>query len=516
MKTISRNAILYLRLSDLRNEQALDGREAALRAQAELLGWTVVRVAIENDMTGHRPKPASAFKRKKVAVKLPDGTEDITYRVLRPVFQSVVSDLKNGAANALLAEDLDRIARDPRDLEDLIDLAEHHGSDVQSASAGEINLRTSDGITMARVLMAFANKSSRDTARRVSSGRKRHAENGSYGGGKRPYGYRVDQAAPKYAKSLLVVPDEADVIRQAADDLLHGVSLASIAAHLRDRGVPTARGARWRAETLRDIMLKPSIAGLIPFWGEDAPRRPSCRNETPAGYHTAKWEPIIDRDVWERLRDMLLDPSRRTNHSNANAPRYLLSGIALCGICADGTLVRVNGAGYCCSGGKGHLHRSPARCDDYVERIVIARLSQPDTADLLKPAPRPGIDTPALRVQVRKLRKRKSDLAAMFADGTIDKAGLRTGTNQIKRRLEAAEQQLTAATEPDHLAEFRDPLTDAAVVWEGLSLGRRREIVRALVNVTFVPCKALGGKFNTDGVQIEWRSDVDGETAAAA
>jgi hypothetical protein len=52
---------------------------------------------------------------------------------------------------------------------------------------------------------------------------------------------------------------------------------------------------------------------------------------------------------------MMADPSRRTNHSNANAPRYLLSGIALCGICGDGTRAKVNGGGYCCGSGKGQL-----------------------------------------------------------------------------------------------------------------------------------------------------------------
>ena len=95
---------------------------------------------------------------------------------------------------------------------------------------------------MARVLMAFANKSSRDTARRVSAGRQRHSGNGSFGGGKRPYGYQPDPDSPSYAKSLLIVPEEAAVIRQAADDLMHGVSLASIAACV-IAGCPSSRGS---------------------------------------------------------------------------------------------------------------------------------------------------------------------------------------------------------------------------------------------------------------------------------
>jgi hypothetical protein len=173
---------------------------------------------------------------------------------------------------------------------------------------------------------------------------------------------------------------------------------------------------------------------LIPYWAEDeetGARLRTSRYDTPAGYYEAKWPPILDRDVSERLRDILSDPSRRTNHGNANAPRCLLSGIAQCGICGDSTLVKVNGGGYSCGGGKvQHLHRSPARTDDYVERVIIARLSQPDIAEVLVPPERPGADTAALRTEVRKLRKRKTDLAAMFADGTIDAADLATGRSR--------------------------------------------------------------------------------------
>ena len=41
---------IYLRLSDARLEEALTGREAKCRAQAELWGWTVRRVVVENDV----------------------------------------------------------------------------------------------------------------------------------------------------------------------------------------------------------------------------------------------------------------------------------------------------------------------------------------------------------------------------------------------------------------------------------------------------------------------------------
>ena len=181
---------LYLRLSDLRKEEALDGREARLRAEAGRLGWTVGRVVVENDIdpaTG-TAKPASAWKRRKITT--PGGRTQL--RVIRPGFRSVLDDLMAGAAGAVLAEDLDRACRDPRDLEDLIDACAERAAWARSLS-GSLTLTgggTDAEITMARMMVAVASKSSADTARRVAGARETLAGKGAYGGGKRPYGYR--------------------------------------------------------------------------------------------------------------------------------------------------------------------------------------------------------------------------------------------------------------------------------------------------------------------------------------
>src|SRR2546423_15328825 len=96
---------LYLRLSDLRTEEAFDKRVAKLRSLADTLGWVVFRVVIENDMI---PSPdgklrsASAFKRKRI--KTPSGKVEL--RVVRPGFREVLDDIATGRVNSMLAEDL--------------------------------------------------------------------------------------------------------------------------------------------------------------------------------------------------------------------------------------------------------------------------------------------------------------------------------------------------------------------------------------------------------------------------
>ena len=488
----STTADLYLRLSDFRADDAdsFGAREATLRTRAAGLGWAVGRVVIENDVAADgRRKPASAYKRR-------GG------RVWRPGWRSVLADLGTGAATAVLAEDLDRVARDPRDIEDLIDAVAACGGHARSLS-GSLTLTdggTSDQVTMARVMVTMASKSSADTARRVADGRERSALAGSYGGGRRPFGYRADPDAPKGAKTLLTVPAEAAVIRRAAAAILAETgddrkSLAYLARELRDGDVPTVTGAAWSAEILRDVMIKPSLAGITV--------------NTRTGTGTAGAWGILPRETWEACRAVLTDPARRTN-PNGNAPKWLGSGLYRCGACDDGTSVSVHGGrdrrtpAYACQA-KAHLRRMAAAADDYVGQVIAARLALPDARDLLRPPARPGVDTAALRAEQVKVERGLSRAGRLVASDDMTEAEYRRDTRDARTRLIEIAGQLSAATVPDPLAEFRDAPGSQAV-WKALPLARKRDVLATLATVTLLPATRRGRGFDPDSVRVTPRS----------
>jgi DNA invertase Pin-like site-specific DNA recombinase len=468
MTTPAHAADLYLRLSDARLEERLDGREAKLRARARDLGWAVHRVIVENDMVPGNGdgtlRPASAWKRRRITT--PSGRVEL--RTIRPGFRSMLDDLTSGRVNAILAEDLDRVLRQPRDGEDLIDAVEQAGATCRSLTG---SLALTDGGTsaeqaMARVMVTMASKASADTSRRVAAARERLAGK-SYQGGRRPYGFRPDPDAAAYHKTLLIVDGEAGVLRQAADDILdRKISLKAIARDLRDRGLRTASGGAWSAEALRAVLLKPAVAGLAVSGGQlvDAP-----------------WPAILERDRWERLRDKLTDPARRTNLARANEPRWLVSGFATCGVCGGRTRVAGgrNRAPAYVGGGCCHVRRTAARVDEYVAWHVIDRLSRPDADGLLRPAPRPSVDARKLRAEARRLRARKQAQMRLHAAGDIDDADLATGMRAIRDRLAQIEAQLAASDQADPLAEFRGQ--PAETVWAQLGMARRRAVVQTLI-----------------------------------
>ena len=425
---------IYLRLSDLRTEDELGGREVTLRAEAKRLGWAVHRVVIENDLAPNGQ--ASAFKRKRI--RLPNGRVEL--RTVRPGFRSVLADIMTGIN--LLAEDLDRMVRQPRDGEDLLDAVELGGASARSLSG---SLALTEGGTdaerfTARIMAAVANKSSADTARRVRDARQRWAGQ-SYQGGRRPYGFRVAKDTEQYHRNLVIDPDEATVIRTAAADILdRGISLKAIAARLRAQNIPTVTGTEWTPSTLRDVLSKPAVAGLTSYKGGEL--RP------------APWPAILDRDTWDRLTDLF---DGRKNPGTSNEPRWLLSCYATCGVC--GSPVKCTGSSkrraYTCIK-NGHVRRSATAVDNYVSQVVIARLSSPDAADLLRPPPRPGTDAGKLRAEARKLRAKSAKLGALFAADVVTETQLTSGTKVIRERLAVIDTQLAASDQPDPLTEFRD------------------------------------------------------------
>ena len=191
----------------------------------------VVEVFREND--------TSAFKQRTIV--LPSGEK--VRRVVRPRFRAMLQSLANGGGDAMVAYDLDRAVRDPRDLEDLIDAKVLYGFGVHSTT-GNLRLDTDSDIAMARVLVAMANKSSADTARRVARASRQQAVEGRWHGGRAPYGYRMADS------TLYIVPERAALVREAARRVLAGESLYLISRVWNERGERTAHDTAWTERAL--------------------------------------------------------------------------------------------------------------------------------------------------------------------------------------------------------------------------------------------------------------------------
>lgn len=177
-------------------------------------GWVVVGHYVDNDVSAY------------------DGRE-------RPAWDRLVEDLGASRVDAIIAWHPDRTYRRMRDLEDLVDLVESRRVAMATVQAGDVDLSTTQGRLVARLAGAVAAHESEHKSERIIRKHLELAERGRWKGGRRNYGYR-----PVGGGQLEVVPEEAKVIREAAERALAGEAIHGICMDFTARGIPTLRGGR--------------------------------------------------------------------------------------------------------------------------------------------------------------------------------------------------------------------------------------------------------------------------------
>lgn len=452
-------------------------------ALASIRRWDIARDYEDNDL--------SAYQRK----------------VVRPRFEEMLKDLGSGAIKGVVVYDLDRLVRQPRDLERLIDIYEENPGYVFSSLQGDIDLTSSDGRTMARVMVAFANKSSTDTSRRVK--RKQQAlvsEGKLLHGGRRPYGWLPDGKSVDPAARKEILAGHARI--------LAGDRISAIQEDWAARGIaPTnAKGERFvasvkagkapgsvRHKTVQQTLTNPALAGIKVFKGEVVT---GTDGESVRG----DWEPICTPAELDAVM-RALQGHQRTTRGGQGVAKYLLSGIARCGACSKGMRGGVKGGSYYYACGNyspdfrcGKVRRAGAPVDDLVIDLTLAdrhRRRQGGPSSLPKWE---GAEELA-RVQGEIAELIAARKAAKLSVATLIEVlpPLEAERDELlyqRRRVEAEAVQARAAEAAD--VETREQFL-------ARPLDRQRALVlQSLKAVIIHPAGRGGHKFNPDLIEPLW------------
>lgn len=476
------DVVIYRRQSrdDTGDELAVDRQGEDCAKLAALRGWTVAETITDNDL--------SASGRRR-----------------RPGFERMLTMVHDGRVAGVVAWDMTRLSRNRPDLVRLLETGEKRGITIALVRGTDLDLSTPSGQLTADILGAVA----RGETKVKSDRQRRAAEQAAAAGrpyvvGRRAFGFEQDGITHRHA--------EVAALRQAYDDLLHGVPLGRIARDLNARGLFTPqltraeRGpngevvkapapSRWTAQTISPTLLNPRYAGLRARSVRPEHGRPKweiiCQ---------AVWEPVVSEETWRAACSILGDPSRRTAPRSAQA---LLTGVALCGVCGSPVHGGRQAQGrktYRCKAAQGHVVRVAEPVDEYVGVVVVERLSRPDAAELLADDTRP--DAAELRSESQALRIRLDALATEFADGELTASQLRTATARLRARLDGVERSLADAGRVNVLGPVVGA-EDVAAAWEGLDVDRRRAVIDLLMTVRLLPPGRGTRTFRPETVDIE-------------
>lgn len=326
--------------------------------------------------------------------------------------------------------------------------------------------------------------------------------------GKQPAGYRVDRD-PRTGKSLgrIVDTGQARVLAKAAEMALDpDIKVSSL------RNISRTLKAEWA-----------EVGGVGPFRPQDVSR--ILKNPTTFGLYvhqgkvigTGAWEPALDPALMPRLAGAL-DRSDKTL-TRGTAPKYLLSCIAVCGVCMESgeagliTFRRRRNRSYhsenyyCYS--HNHVSRSMSRVDEHVQEVLMRWFERPDALMLLlaeeDDCEQVSVDDEMatidqLRAEVKAYVKRAAR-TRMSADAVA------TYVEELETQIAEAQDRISAATAKVDVL-VRDSFgPDARARWKARDLMEKRAIIRATAVVTINPCETRG-VHSEIGVTVQPRKGI--------
>jgi site-specific DNA recombinase len=281
---------------------------------------------------------------------------------------------------------------------------------------------------------ALAKREKRKIVERTRRGRYEAARRGRHVVARAPFGY------VKRAPGVLEVdPDQARAVRRMYELAAEGWATRAIARELTRLGIAPPRGSRrWHPGTVCKILRSRTYAGVWVFGrtaaarGDGAggrrriPQPPSQAVEVPV-------PPIVAPELWERAQRALSAWTARVKTRH----RYLLRGLAVCGVC--GRRLRVNstrpGGGQACY----RYYKCPRRAEPGEDgaRCPMPLVRADDLEGLVWSQVRTALSRPeeALRA-ARELRE-----------------GAWTGRDEIMARLEAVSAWLARVPEERERAQ---------------------------------------------------------------
>jgi DNA invertase Pin-like site-specific DNA recombinase len=443
-----------------------DARLGVARQQADTLtlaqlrGWTLAGTYTDHDTSAYQPN------------------------VVRPEFERMLEELELGVIQGVVVYDLDRLARKPSDLERLISIYDRKPL-VFATVQSDIDLSTPDGRTMARVMVAFANKASMDTARRVARKKLEMAVNGVGFSNFRPYGWNEDR--------LTINEPEAAILRQAAEDTLAGTGLFVICSRLNTRGVRTVRDNIWKTHAMRRVLTAPRMAGFAIYQKE-------LLTDSAGQPIRGKWEPILDEATWRAVCEVLSHKRQQRQRRNSG----LLTNIARCGKCGMGLLIarKPRITLYVCrspdSGGCAGVGISAVRLEEQIKELLFTYLKNREIpAELAWPK----------QARLDEVSSKLSELMEEYRTTGLSGSVVFPMIRKLEAERDALQAEQTTFTRLRHRVSVT-----LNGEWDEMDLYAKRAVIQSVIEAVVVkPVGRGGGHYDPNRVDVvplrlSWRS----------
>lgn len=467
MSTTATRVVKYLRISadHAGDEHGVANQDADCDRYSDSRGLTVVGRYCDNDI--------SATSGKK-----------------RPDYLAMMAAAERREFDAILVWQTSRLWRNRRERADAIEILRKAGISVIAVKGPSLDMSTAYGRGMAAMLGEFDTMEAEVKSERQQLAAEQSARNGQrWTSCPRPFGYQADHVTPD--------PVESKAVSHACRAILGGSTITAVTDKWNAEGLRPSRAPfgplrpdPFTRTSVRGILMNPRIAGLSAYKGD----------VVGAG----QWEAIVAEETWRAVIAILGNPARKPSQG----VRTLLGALARCQ------------CGNPVSGGRNQYRHPVYRCnpatrtepgphvkvrsepvDEFVESVVIARLSRPDIAQLIKPAS--NVDVAGLQSEASAIRVNLDEMAADRALGLVTRSQMLTATDRGNARLAEITLALADAGSGNVLTPFV-AAENVRKIWDSLDAPRKRAVIRVLAQVTLNPAGQGARVFDPETVIITW------------
>jgi DNA invertase Pin-like site-specific DNA recombinase len=369
---------------------------------------------------------------------VPDRYDDGGYSggtLERPALKRLMEHIEARRVDVVVVYKIDRLSRSLMDFAKLVEVFDRNAVTFVSVTQS-FNTTNSMGRLTLNILLSFAQFERELTGERIRDKFAASRKKGMWMGGWAPLGYDVKD------RKLIINAAEAAHVRFIFERFARIGSVTKLIPILAAEGIKAKSGKPVEKGYLYRIISNPVYVGEAVHKGRSYP-----------GEHKA----IIDRPLWERVKDILkISPRKRAAHSRARTPA-LLKGLIFG---PSGTAMTPS-----------HTPRNGKLYRYYVAMDVLKRGAEPG---------------PVSRIAAGDIERVVVDqLRAILRAPEI-----------IVRTWRAARRKIDTITE----AEVRDALGQLDPLWDELFPAEQARIVQLLVEQVDVQEEAVEIRFRVDGL----------------
>ena len=232
----------------------------------------------------------------------------------RPALQRLLEDIRNGLVDVVVVYKVDRLTRSLADFAKMVELFDAYGISFVAVTQ-QFNTTTSMGRLTVNVLLSFAQFEQEVTGERIRDKIAASKRKGMWMGGRPPLGYDVHE------RRLIVNQAEAELVQQIYRRYLKLGSVRLLKQELDRRGTVSkvrvsrkgtrSGGKSFSRGALYELLSNPLYIGEI-----------SHKQERHPGQH----EPIVKRELWEEVQQLLREGTRRSGEAASKALSSPLAG----------------------------------------------------------------------------------------------------------------------------------------------------------------------------------------------